>query len=72
VVVVMIQARKKLQQPKEEETYPEILKLVTTTLGFAARLPQPNTYSLQTNRTRYSTVFNSKQSLTVKILDALT
>jgi hypothetical protein len=43
VVVVMIQVRKKLQRPKEEEIYPEILKLVTTILGFAARLPQLNT-----------------------------
>jgi hypothetical protein len=43
VVVVMIQARKKLQQPKEEEIYREILRLATTILGFAARLPQPNT-----------------------------
>jgi hypothetical protein len=37
VVVVMIQARKKLQQPKEEEIYREILKLVTTTLGFVVQ-----------------------------------
>ena len=71
VVVVMIQPMKKLQRPKEEEIYREILKLVTTILGFAARLPQPNTYELQTNRTRYSTVFNPKQILIVQFLDAL-
>jgi hypothetical protein len=40
VVAVMIQARKKLQQPKEEEIYPAILKRVTTISGFAVRLPQ--------------------------------
>jgi hypothetical protein len=68
----MIQARKKLQRPKEEEIYREILKLVTTILGFAAQLPKPNTYELQTNRTTHDTVFNSKQSLTIQILDALT
>ena len=66
VVVVMIQARKKLQRPKEEEIYPEILKLVITILGFAARLPQPNTYKLQTNRTRYFTVFSFQQNPTVQ------
>ena len=66
VVVIMIQARKKLQRPKEEEIYPEILKLVTTILGFAARLPQPNTYELQTNRTRYSSVFNSQAAQSLK------
>jgi hypothetical protein len=38
---VMIPARKKLQQPKEEEIYPEILKRVTTILGFAVQRPLP-------------------------------
>ena len=66
VVVVMIQARKKLQRPKEEEIYREILKLVTTILGFAARLPKPNTYELQTNRTTYDTVFTSQAAQSVE------
>jgi len=66
VVVVMIQAKKKLRQPKEEEICPEILKLVTTILGFAARLPQLNTYELQTNRTTYDTVFNSDAAQSLK------
>ena len=66
VVVVMIQVRKKLQRPKEEEIYPEILKLVTTILGFAARLPQLNTYELQTNCTTYPTVFNSRAVQSLK------